>query len=142
MTSQFTVESRLDRAETRLTRLYLLEGTPAIGYYHRIPQPLQLEKLSGIEQNLSDLATSSLIISSWNLKSDLKPRIKDKLVWSVAQAILETRTSKPSAVTYTFVQGWWCWFQLFCFAVSTLFRTLYVQAPQSKEDSSVGMKGF
>lgn len=138
MTSQFTVESRLDRAETRLTRLYLLEGTPAIGYYHRIPQPLQLEKLSGIEQNLSDLATSSLIISSWNLKSDLKPRIKDKLVWSVAQAILETRTSKPSAVTYTFVQGRWWWFQLFCFAVSTLFVRYMYKPPKVKRIAVLG----
>ena len=53
VTSQFTVVSGLDRAETRLTRLYLLEGMPFIGYYHRIPQ---LEELSGIELNLSDLA--------------------------------------------------------------------------------------
>lgn len=134
MTSQFTVESRVDRAETRLTRLYLLEGI--IGYHNHcnLRNCLASSKISRI--------WPLIIISSWNLKSDLKPRIKDKLVWSVAQAILETRTSKPSAVTYTFVQGWWWWFQLFCFAVSTLFLTLYVQAPQSKKDSSVGMKGF
>ena len=56
VTSQFTVVSRLNRAETRLTRLYLLEGSPFIGYYHRIPQLVQLEELSGIELNLSDLA--------------------------------------------------------------------------------------
>ena len=55
VTSQFMLVSRLDRAETRLTRLYiyLLEGMPFIGYYHRIPQ---LEELSDIELNLSDLA--------------------------------------------------------------------------------------